>query len=62
MFAQLAALAAPPPLHNPPELRRILRQEPVAAPPLAPRQLSPEQRAELRRQLADFRPAPRRAP
>jgi hypothetical protein len=62
MLAPLAVFAGSPPLHNPPDLRRMLRQEPGTAMPPAPRQLSPEQRAELRRQLGDFRPAPRRAP
>ena len=58
----LAAFAGPQPLHNPPDLRRMLRQEQATPPPQPTRQLSPEQRAELRRQLGDFRAARRRAP
>jgi len=45
------------------ELRQVLQQVPAANPaPLPPRHLSPVERAELRRQLADFSRAPARRP
>ena len=57
----LVSWAAPPPGHNPPDLRRVLGQLPAAGTP-PPRQLDAEQRAELRRQLREFRAARRRGP
>jgi hypothetical protein len=57
-LASLAAQATPP-AHNGADLRRLLTQTSQGAPAPTPRQLSPDQRAELRRQLGDARPSRR---
>ena len=58
------ALAAAQPAQRVTDLRRVLEQyHPASAPLPQPRQLTPEERAQLRRQLADFAPpAPSRSP
>ena len=56
-LASLSAAAAPPeqrPVHD---LRQSLRQYHTAG-TAAPRQLTPVERAELRRQLTEFEPPP----
>jgi len=53
-LASLAA-AASPPAQSGADLRRLLTQEGQGAAAPAPRQLSPDQRAELRRQLSEAR-------
>jgi hypothetical protein len=57
-LAGLAAGATPPPRDGA-DLRRLLAQSRQGSAPPAPRQLSPDQRAELRRQLGDARPVRR---
>ena len=48
---------APPPAQQPPALRQALEQyHPGGS--AAPRQLSPSERAELRRQLSEYAPPP----
>jgi hypothetical protein len=61
MFALvcLGASAAPPPQTTPVDLRQTLQQY-HAGSSAAPRQLTPVERAELRRQLAQNVQAPRR--
>ena len=58
-LASLSAAAAPPEQRPAPDLRQSLRQydRPGTA---APRQLTPVERAELRRQLTEFEPPPAR--
>lgn len=51
--AAVAAAPAPAPQPQPPDLRRLLRQYDPASTKAPPRQLSPRERAELRRQLGD---------
>jgi hypothetical protein len=58
-FASAAAAAAPG--SQPADLRRVLQQyHPTRGP--APRELSPVERAELRRQLIEFKQRPSRQP
>ena len=58
----LAAVVPPAQAGSPgPELRQAVRQGAKPAPQPQPRKLSAEERAQLRRQLAEFgRPSPRR--
>lgn len=58
-LAGLAASAAPPPLEKA-DLRRVLSQVQHTPAATAQRKLSPEQRAELRRQLKEARQLKRR--
>lgn len=55
------AASASPPVPQQADLRRVLTQVQHAPPSAALRKLSPEQRAELRRQLQEAR-QPRRRP
>ena len=61
-LACLAAQAVPPPNpDHPSELRKALGQYHPASSVAPPRQLTPAERAELRRQLSETpKPAPRR--
>lgn len=57
-FASVAAAAAPPSQRQEADLRRVLQQyHSVSTPP--PRQLTPVERAELRRQLSEHRKPPK---
>ena len=58
-FASLSAAAAPPEQRPVPDLRQSLRQYHTLG-TAAPRQLTPVERAELRRQLTEFEPPPAR--
>lgn len=57
LASSLAALAGPPPVQRPPgDLRQVLQQyHPASSTPTPPpRELTPIQRAELRRQLSEY--------
>lgn len=58
LIATLAATVcyaqAPPAGHPPSDLRQVAAQKPAPAPSFTPRQLSAQERAELRRQLSQY--------
>ncbi|MDB5858687.1 MAG: hypothetical protein JWQ76_2376 [Ramlibacter sp.] len=64
LAAAACVVASAQPAQRVADLRRVLEQyHPASAPHPQPRQLTPEERAQLRRQLADFKqPAATRPP